>query len=96
MLMAKLFQEIQKHRKVQFGLTFLVMDPGYNKENRELIESNAKVLGIPAIALDEELAKIGSSAPDRARARPARAATDGYCSRTEQTSPGPSVTTAAP
>ena len=30
MLMAKLFQEIQKHRKVNFDLTFLVMDPGYN------------------------------------------------------------------
>lgn len=39
MLMAKLFQEIQKHRKVNFDLTFLVMDPGYNKENRALIES---------------------------------------------------------
>ena len=47
MLMAKLFQEIQKHRQVSFELTFLVMDPGYNKENRELIESNAKALGIP-------------------------------------------------
>ena len=47
MLMAKLFQEIQKHRKVNFDLTFLVMDPGYNKENRALIESNAGLLGIP-------------------------------------------------
>lgn len=47
MLMAKLFQEIQKHKKVLFKLTFLVMDPGYNKENRALIESNAKKLGIP-------------------------------------------------
>lgn len=47
MLMAKLFQEIQKHRQVKFDLTFLVMDPGYNKVNRALIESNARVLGIP-------------------------------------------------
>lgn len=47
MLMAKLFQEIQRHRKVNFSLSFLVMDPGYNKENRALIESNAKRLGIP-------------------------------------------------
>ena len=38
MLMAKLFQEIQKHRKVSFELVFLVMDPGYNKENRAMIE----------------------------------------------------------
>ena len=47
MLMAKLFQEIQTHRQVKFDLTFLVMDPGYNKENRELIEKNAEALGIP-------------------------------------------------
>ncbi|MBO4846351.1 MAG: ATPase [Lachnospiraceae bacterium] len=47
MLMAKLFQEIKRHRQVEFDLTFLVMDPGYNKENRALIESNAEALGIP-------------------------------------------------
>lgn len=47
MLMAKLFQEIRRHRQVSFELTFLVMDPGYNKENRSLIESNAAALGIP-------------------------------------------------
>lgn len=47
MLMAKLFQEIQKHKKVNFDLTFLVMDPGYHKENRLLIESNAETLGVP-------------------------------------------------
>lgn len=47
MLMAKLFQEIKRHRQVEFELTFLVMDPGYNSENRALIESNAKALGIP-------------------------------------------------
>ena len=47
MLMAKLFQEIKRHRKVDFELTFLVMDPGYNEENRKLIESNSTKLGIP-------------------------------------------------
>ena len=47
MLMAKLFQEIKRHRQVDFNLTFLVMDPGYSKENRMLIEKNAEMLGIP-------------------------------------------------
>ncbi len=47
MLMAKLFQEIQKHRKMNFELIFLAMDPGYNRENRELIERNAEALGVP-------------------------------------------------
>ena len=47
MLMAKLFQELQRHRKVSFELIFLVMDPGYNSENRQLLEHNARTLGIP-------------------------------------------------
>ena len=47
MLMAKLFQEIKRHKQCNFDLTFLVMDPGYNADNRELIEANAKALGIP-------------------------------------------------
>ncbi len=47
MLMAKLFQEIKRHRQKEFELTFLVMDPGYNSENRAMIESNAEALGIP-------------------------------------------------
>ncbi len=47
MLLAKLFQELKKHRKFDFELVFLVMDPGYSKVNRELIEENAKQLGVP-------------------------------------------------
>ena len=55
MLMAKLFQEIQRHRQCNFELTFLVMDPGYNKENRELIESNARALGIPITIFESDI-----------------------------------------
>lgn len=55
MLMAKLFQEIKRHRQVNFDLTFLVMDPGYNKENRALIESNAGALGIPVTIFESTI-----------------------------------------
>ena len=55
MLMAKLFQEIQRHRQCNFDLTFLVMDPGYNKDNRELIENNAKALGIPITIFESDI-----------------------------------------
>ena len=55
MLMAKLFQEIQRHRQVNFNLTFLVMDPGYNTENRKLIESNAARLGIPITIFESNI-----------------------------------------
>lgn len=47
MLMAKLFQELKRHGKFPFELVFLVMDPGYSKENREIIERNAQMLNIP-------------------------------------------------
>ena len=55
MLMAKLFQEIKRHRQVDFDLTFLVMDPGYNTENRKLIESNAEALGIPITVFESTI-----------------------------------------
>lgn len=47
MLLAKLMQELQNHGETEFDLRFIVMDPGYNKENRKKIEENAKILGIP-------------------------------------------------
>ena len=55
MLMAKLFQEIQRHGLFPFELVFLVMDPGYNEENRNLIEYNAKTLGIPITIFESSI-----------------------------------------
>ncbi len=55
MLMAKLFQELQRHRKFQFELVFLVMDPGYNEINRQLIESNARLMDIPITVFETEI-----------------------------------------
>ena len=46
-LMAKLFQELEKHHKFPFKLVFLTMDPGYAPENAKLIEENSKKLGVP-------------------------------------------------
>ncbi|MBO5569094.1 MAG: tRNA 2-thiocytidine biosynthesis protein TtcA [Clostridia bacterium] len=47
MLMAKLMQELARHTTVPFSLVFLVMDPGYNPENRKKIEENAALLRVP-------------------------------------------------
>ena len=47
MLLAKCMQELKRHRKMNFELVFLVMDPGYNKINRQKIINNAKLLNIP-------------------------------------------------
>ncbi len=47
MLMAKLFQELKRHNKFPFEVVYLVMNPGYSDFNREIIETNAKLMGIP-------------------------------------------------
>ncbi len=55
MLLAKCMQELKKHGKFDFGLKFIVMDPGYAKPNRELIESNLKLLGIDAVIFETNI-----------------------------------------
>ena len=55
MLMAKLFQELKRHNKFHFDLVFLVMDPGYNEMNRQIIENNAKLLDIPITVFESDI-----------------------------------------
>ena len=55
MLMAKLFQELKRHNKFNFEVLFLVMDPGYKIENRQLIEQNAERLNIPVIIFSSDI-----------------------------------------
>lgn len=54
-LLAKCMQELQKHSEVPFELVFLVMDPGYKKENRELIEKNAETMGLPITIFQSDI-----------------------------------------
>lgn len=55
MLMAKLFQELKRHNKFDFDVLFLVMDPGYKTENRQLIEQNAARLNIPLTIFSSDI-----------------------------------------
>lgn len=55
MLMAKLFQELKRHNKFPFEVEYLVMDPGYNPYNRQIIERNAQLLGIPITIFDSNI-----------------------------------------
>ena len=48
MCLAKLFMFLHKHSDFDFDITYLVMDPGYNKKNLNLIKKNLKTLQIPA------------------------------------------------
>lgn len=47
LLMAKLFQELKRHGQMNFELEFIVMDPGYHDNVRELLIDNCKYLNIP-------------------------------------------------
>ena len=55
MLMAKCFQEIKKHRKMNFELEFIVMNPGYNEVNKQKIIDNAKILNIPITMFETDI-----------------------------------------
>ena len=46
-MLAKCMQHLQKYSDFPFEVEYLVMDPGYNPPNRELIERNARTLELP-------------------------------------------------
>lgn len=55
MLLAKCMQQLCSFSEVEFELKFIVMDPGYNKENRELIEYNANLMNIDVIFFESNI-----------------------------------------
>lgn len=55
MLMAKLFQEYKHHSNLNFDVKYLVMDPGYAKTNREIIEENARRLHVPITIFETDI-----------------------------------------
>lgn len=61
MLMAKLLQLYQKQSETAFDLVYLVMDPGYNQVNREKIESNAALLGIPITVFESDIFAVANN-----------------------------------
>ena len=55
MLMAKLFQELKRHNKFEFELKFIVMNPGYNVRNQELIDYNSKLMNVPIEVFESDI-----------------------------------------
>ena len=64
MLLAKCMQELYRHGKRNFELVFLVMDPGYNHYNRQVIEENAKDLNVPITVFESEIFDIVAEVED--------------------------------
>lgn len=55
MLMAMCIKQLSKYTKIPFTAEFLVMDPGYEPENRQRIIDNAALLDIPIHIFDAKI-----------------------------------------
>ncbi len=60
MLLAKLFQELKKHSDFEFEVKYLVMNPGYNEKNLDLIKKNLEILGIDATIQNTDIFEIAN------------------------------------
>lgn len=61
MLLAVLMRLLQRISDVPFNVTYLVMDPGYNKINKEKILSNAALLNIPLNVFESDIFSVAES-----------------------------------
>ena len=60
MLLAKLMQLLLRFSEFPFELRFLAMDPGYNEENRRLLEENAEKLEIPLEIFETNVFRVAN------------------------------------
>ncbi len=61
MLLAKCLEELKRHGKINFELKYIVMDPGYNKENMDQIRANLQLLNIDAHIFKTDIFKIAGA-----------------------------------
>lgn len=61
MLLAKLMQQLQKYSDFPFEAKYLVMDPGYAKENLDKILQNAQLLNIPVEVFKSDIFEVADS-----------------------------------
>lgn len=54
-LLAKCMQELHRHGQFKFDVEFIVMDPGYTEEHRQLIQENADMLAIPIHIFESDI-----------------------------------------
>ncbi len=57
-LMAKCIEELIRHGKFKFEAYYVVMDPGYNKKNHDLIIENAKKLNLDIQIFESDIFDI--------------------------------------
>ena len=62
-LLAKCMQGLQRHSEVPITLDFICMDPGYNAENRALIEQNAALMELPVHFFSTDIFNVVAEQP---------------------------------
>lgn len=57
-VLAKCFQELKKHGKVNFDLRFIVMNPGFTDTHLNEVKNNAEILNIPIEIFDTDIFSV--------------------------------------
>lgn len=57
-VLAKLFQEYEKHGSKKIKVKFLVMNPGFNQINLDKLQENAETLDIPIIIRNSDIFRV--------------------------------------
>ena len=63
-LMAKCMQELERHGKYPIEVKYVVMNPGYSKENLDIIKENAKTLNVPIEIFESDIFDVVSKVTD--------------------------------
>lgn len=58
LVLAKLFQELQRHGQMNFEVKFIAMDPGYHPQIKELLIDNCNYLNIPIHIFESQIFEI--------------------------------------
>lgn len=61
MCMAKLFEQLHKYSDFPFEVEYLVMNPGYNEKNFNLIKKNLEILNIHATIVETDIFDVANS-----------------------------------
>ena len=59
-LLAKCLEELQKHGKLTFKLSYIVMNPGYKEETLKIIKDNLKKLNINYQIFDSDIFEVAN------------------------------------
>ncbi len=54
-LLAKLFQELERHGKKNFTVRYVTMNPGYSEINLNRIKENAKIMNVPLEIFESDI-----------------------------------------